>query len=112
MCLLPGEGFCGREILQVLVISYHIHWGTCTFKVVALMFEHIVYCCEFLVVNVIVGLHIFECLGVECDRVEVAIWSTDGQDCGKCIVRCISFYHDGGVWDPVHKYWGCGEGLF
>src|SRR6266481_3677577 len=109
MCLLPGEGFGGREVLQVPVISYHIDWGTCTFEVVTLTFESIIYCREFLVVNIIVGFCVFEHPGMECDWVKVAVWSTDGQDCSKGIVRGISFYHDGGVWDPVCKYRGHGE---
>src|SRR6266481_5679071 len=109
MCLPPGEGFGGQEILQVPVISYHIDWGTCTFEVVTPMLECIVYCREFLVLNVIVGLHVFECPGVECNWVKVTVQSMDGQDCSKGIVRGVSFYHDGGVWDPVCKYWGHGE---
>src|SRR6266481_6541549 len=111
MCLPPGEGFCGQEILQVLVISYHINWGTCTFEVVTPTFEHIVYCHEFLVVNIIVGFCIFEHPGVECDWVKVAVRSMDGQDCSKGIVRGVSFYHDGGVRDPMRKHQCRGEGF-
>ena len=91
------------------MISYHINWGTGTLKAVTPALEHIIYCCEFLVMNIVVGLHVFECLGVERDWVKVAVQSMDGQDCSKGVVRGISFYHDGGVWDPVCKYWSRGE---
>src|SRR6266481_6974782 len=60
--------FVGREILQVPVISYYINWGTSTFEVVVPMFECIVYCHQFLVMNIIVCLRIFKCPGVECDQ--------------------------------------------
>src|SRR6266481_35181 len=110
MCLPLGEGFCGQEILQVPVISYHINWGTCTFEVVMPMFERVIYCCEFLVVNIVVGLCVLECPGVECDWVKVTVQGMDGQDCSKGVVRGVSFYHDGGVWDPMRKHWCHGEG--
>src|SRR6266481_4703781 len=104
MCLPPGESFGGQEVLQVPVISYHINWGTCTFEVVTPTFEHVVYCREFLVVNIVVGFCVFECPGVKRNWVKVAIWSMDGQDCSKGVVRGVSFYHDGGVRDPMRKY--------
>src|SRR6266481_9558619 len=104
MCLLPGEGFGGREVLQVPVISYHIDWGTCTFEVVTPTFECIIYCHEFFVVNIVVGFCVFERPGVKRDWVKVAVRGMDGQDCSKGVVRGISFYHDGCVWDPVCQH--------
>src|SRR6266481_5265049 len=111
MCLLLGEGLCGREVLQVPVISYHIDWGTCTFEVVTPMFERVVYCREFFVMNIVVGFCVFERPGVKHNWVKVAVRSTDGQDCSKGVVRGVSFYHDGGVRDPMRKYWRRGEGF-
>src|SRR6266481_2748760 len=97
--------------MQVPVISYHIDWGTCTFEVVTPTFEHVIYCCEFFVMNIVVGFCVFECLGVKHHWVKVTVRSTDGQDCSKGVVRGVSFYHDGGVWDPMHKHRCHGEGF-
>src|SRR5882724_10288177 len=53
-----------------------------------------------------------KCLGVECNRVQVAIGSRNGKDSGECIVRGISLNCNLSVQDPMGKDRSCGESLF
>src|SRR6266568_52682 len=49
---------------------------------------------------------------MESDRVEMTIFSGDGEDCREGIVQGISFDDDQSVRDPVSKYRGSGECFF
>src|SRR5882724_2377764 len=51
-------------------------------------------------------------LGVECNRVKIAIGSRNGKDSGECIVRGVSLDCNLSVRDPMGKDWSCGESLF
>src|SRR5882724_13308997 len=51
-------------------------------------------------------------LGVECNRVQVAIRSCNGKDSGECIVRGVSLDCNLSVRDPMGKGRSCGESLF
>ena len=61
------------------MISYNVDGGASSFEVVVPTFESVIDGHKFFVVNVIVGLGIFESPGVECDRVVVAVRGSDGQ---------------------------------
>ena len=74
-----GEDLRHRKVLQVAMIGYDVDGGASSFEVVAPTFESIVDGRKFFVVNIVIGLGIFESLGVECDWVVVAIWGSDGQ---------------------------------
>ena len=49
--------------------------------------------------------------GVECDQVQLTIWSCHQKDCSKSIVRGISLDCNFSVQDPMGKDQGCGESL-
>src|SRR5882724_12660734 len=51
-------------------------------------------------------------LGVECNRVQVAIRSCNGKDSGECIVGGVSLDCNLSVRDPMGKDRSCGENLF
>src|SRR5882724_11567748 len=53
-----------------------------------------------------------KCLGVESNRVQVAIGSRNGKDSSECIVRGISLDCDLSVRNPMGKDRSCGESLF
>ena len=60
------------------MIGYDIDGGASPFKVVSPLFESVIDSCKILIVNVIIGLSTFECLGVEHNRMVVAIQGADG----------------------------------
>jgi len=68
--------------LQVPMVGDNIDWGAGSFKVVSPTFEGIIDGREFFVVNVVVGFGVLKRLGVERNRVVVAVQGSDGQYCG------------------------------
>ena len=61
------------------MIGYDVNGGASPFEVVTPSFEGVVDGRKFFIVYVIVGFGVFECPGVECDRVVVTIWGSNGQ---------------------------------
>ena len=61
------------------MISYNVNGGAGPFEVVTSTFEGVVDGHKFFIMYVVISFGIFESLGVECNRVVVAIWDSDGQ---------------------------------
>ena len=60
------------------VIGYDVDGGASPFEVVSPPFERVVDSHELLIVDIVIGLGVFKCLGVECDWMVVAVWGADG----------------------------------
>ena len=51
-------------------------------------------------------------LGVECDWVNFAISTGNGQYTSNSIVRCVCFDSDRSIWDEVSQDWHSSKGFF
>ena len=60
------------------MISYNVDGGAGPFEVVSLPFEGIIDSCKFFIVDVVIGLGVFKCPGVECNQMVVAVRGADG----------------------------------
>ena len=60
------------------MISYDIDGGASPFKVVSPSFEGVVDSRKFFVVDVVIGLGVFKCPGVERDQMVVTVWGANG----------------------------------
>ena len=60
------------------MISYDVDGGAGPFEVVSPPFEGIVDSRKFLVVDVVIRLGVFKCLGVDCDWMVVTVWGANG----------------------------------
>ena len=61
------------------MISYDVNGGAGPFEVVTPTFEGVVDGRKFFIVYIVISFSVFESPGVECNRVVVAIWGSDGQ---------------------------------
>src|SRR5882672_7063949 len=62
--------------------------------------------------DVVIEFRSGKSLGVECNRVQLAIWCGNQKDSGESIVGSISFNCDLSVQDPMGKDRSCSESLF
>ena len=60
------------------MISYDVDGGASPFEVVSPPFESIVDSRKFLIMDIVIGLSIFKCSGVERDWMVVTVWGADG----------------------------------
>ena len=60
------------------MIGYNIDGGAGPFEVVSPSFERVVDSRKLFIMDIIIGLGVFKCLGVEHDQMVVAIWGPDG----------------------------------
>ena len=60
------------------MIGYNVNAGAGPFEVVSPTFEGVVDGHKFFIVHVVISFSVFESLGVECNRVVVAVWGSDG----------------------------------
>src|SRR5882724_10228173 len=82
-------------------------------EVVAPLSEGLEYGKQFFVIDLVVELRWLHAVGVECDRVDVAIVGGDlGDDHSNCIVRRVSLNHNGVVRVEMHQDGGLCEGRF
>ena len=61
------------------MIGYNVNGGAGPCEVVTPTFEGVIDGRKFFIVYVIISFGVFESPGVECDRVVVAVWGSDGQ---------------------------------
>ena len=60
------------------MVGYDVDGGAGPFEVVSPPFESIIDSRKFFIVDVVIGLGIFECPRVERDRMVVAVWGAYG----------------------------------
>ena len=63
------------------MIGYDIDGGASPFEVVSPPFESVVDSCKLLIMDVVIGLGVFEHSKVEHDRMVVTVWGADGWYC-------------------------------
>ena len=61
------------------MIGYDVDGGASSFEVMAPTFESVIDGRKFFVMNIVIGLSVFESPGVECNQVVVTVWGSDGQ---------------------------------
>ena len=66
---------------------------------------------QLLVMHVVVELRCREGLRVECDQVDLTIWSEHGEDASKSIIRRVGFNHHLAARRPMCEDGSLGEGL-
>src|ERR1700746_3597905 len=67
---------------------------------------------ELLIVGIVVEFRSSQCPRMECDRANLTILTTNGNDTGNGIVRGIGFHNDGVVQQPMSQNGGGSEGVF
>ena len=78
--LSASEEFCGREILQVLVVGNNIDRGAGAFEVVTPSSEGLEDGQQFFVMHVIIQFGARESSGMECDWMKLAVLGIRGED--------------------------------
>ena len=106
-----GQELSRRKVLEVLVIGDNVNRRCGAFQVMPPGLEGLMNGEQFLVVGVIVQLQSGQGLRVVCDRVNLLIQTTDGEDASNGIVRSVGFYDYWSVQNPMGKDRGRGEGV-
>jgi hypothetical protein len=103
MDLMVGKEMCSGKIFQILVISNYINRIHGTFKVVSPNAESGVNSQEFFVMSVIVQFGGIKGVGIECNWMDIIVWSLGGENCHNGIVGSISFNDNRSIRHPVQE---------
>src|SRR6266481_8275442 len=100
-CLVTCEDLGHGKILQVLVVSNDINWGTGTFRIMSPLGESFKYREELFVVNMVVAFWLMKHAGMESNWVQLARRCHNGKYGSECVVRGISLNCDWCIRHPV-----------
>jgi hypothetical protein len=86
------------------VVGDNIDWSSRTFKIMSPFLESLEDGQEFFIMSVVVKFRGSESTGMESHRVDFSIRERNGENCGNCIVRCISLNHYRSIRNPVGQH--------
>src|ERR1700746_3274879 len=94
------------------MVGDNIHRNGGTFQIVTPGAESLEDGEELLIVGIVVEFRSGQHPRMECDRMNLTILITNGNDTGNGIVRGVGFHNDGVVRQPMSQNGGGSEGVF